>query len=81
MAVKGFLATVNRRVVGSSPTSGAITSIESMKWKAAKNGCLFYFVRWLFWWLFRFQMPRNIFCGAGRRMILPSQNVSLSELF
>jgi peptidoglycan/LPS O-acetylase OafA/YrhL len=32
-----------------------------MECKAAKNGCQFYFVWWLFWWLLRLRVPRNIY--------------------
>ena len=45
---------VNRRVVGSSPTSGAINTIQmSNLQRPPREVALFVLTGWLFWWLLR----------------------------
>jgi hypothetical protein len=55
---------VNRRVVGSSPTSGANKHHKNEQFaEAIQKVAFFVLVRWLFWWLLR-PSGRNIYCGA-----------------
>jgi hypothetical protein len=62
---------VNRRVVGSSPTSGANKHNKSNELEGSPNWLpLLFFNEWLFWWLLDFfsvEITANLFCqGEGR---------------
>jgi hypothetical protein len=55
---------VNRRVVGSSPTSGANKHHKKQQvTEVAEEVAFFVSVEWLFWWLLRPKVPKKNFFG------------------